>query len=94
MFPHAFHWNLPAPHNASSASSGDDSKNVPYLTKFAHAKTRAIVQLCHSIQLSASLFEHQQEQRHDDADNNQEEAIKLHHQRNNKHLNPLRRHRP
>lgn len=30
----------------------------------------------HSIQLSASLFEHPQEQRQDDANNNQEEAIK------------------
>lgn len=52
LIPHAFHWNLPALHR--------NSENIPDITEFAHAKARAIVQLCHSIQLSTSLFEEEE----------------------------------
>ena len=52
LTPHAFHWNLPAHHM---------SGNTPFMTQFAHAKARVIVQLCHSIQLSPSLFQQQQQ---------------------------------
>ena len=47
---HAFHRNLPK-HHAST------SDHVPYISKFSHNKARAIVQLCHSIQLSTELFQ-------------------------------------
>ncbi|KAL7564778.1 hypothetical protein ACA910_021041 [Epithemia clementina (nom. ined.)] len=46
------------------------------MTQFAHAKARAIVQLCNSIQISSSLFEHddeQGEQHHGDNRNNGED---------------------
>mmetsp|Transcript_5490 Transcript_5490/g.15486 ORF Transcript_5490/g.15486 Transcript_5490/m.15486 type:complete len:2289 (+) Transcript_5490:225-7091(+) len=63
--PHAFHQNLPSHHFYETTDDDDDGDHnetdvdckVPYITKFAHKKARAIVQLCHSIQLSNSLFE-------------------------------------
>lgn len=49
LTPHAFHCNLP-PHHC------DPVTGIPYVTTFASAKASRIVDLCHSIQLSPSLF--------------------------------------
>jgi hypothetical protein len=46
--PHAFHLNLPPNHF--------DEDGVPYITKFAHKKSRMIVDLALSINLTEEMF--------------------------------------
>ena len=59
LIPHAFHWNLPEHHRMKQTNDDHDNNNggLPFMTHFAHAKARLLVQLCHSIQLSPDLFE-------------------------------------
>ena len=47
--PHSFHLNLPSHHK-------DPEDGIPWITKFAHKRSRAIVKLIHEIQLTEDLF--------------------------------------
>ena len=47
--PHSFHLNLPSHHK-------DPEDGIPWITKFAHKRSRAIVKLIHEIKLTEDLF--------------------------------------
>jgi len=64
--PHAFHLNLPPNHI--------DQDGVPYITKFAHKKSRMIVELALSIKLTEDMFATEEEDEME-IDNNGEMAM-------------------